>query len=66
MLLKLLEPRLSPGALVVADDINLRSLAPYLEYVRDPMSGYVSVIFPVADGMEISCRTGREHEAPKG
>src|SRR5262249_4144573 len=34
--LKLLEPHLAPGALVVADDLNLPSLVPYLEYVRNP------------------------------
>jgi hypothetical protein len=41
----------------VADDINLPSLTAYLEYVRDPANGYVSVAFPVEDGMEISCWT---------
>jgi len=41
----------------VADDINLPSLNDYLEYVRHPDSGYVSVPFPVEDGMEISCWT---------
>lgn len=51
-----LEPRLAPGALVVADDIVQESMAGYLEYVRDPANGYVSVAFPVEDGMEISCR----------
>ncbi|WP_394621594.1 O-methyltransferase [Lentzea sp. JNUCC 0626] len=51
-----LEPRLAPGALVVADDIDKESMAGYLEYVRDPANGYVSVAFPVEDGMEISCR----------
>ncbi|MGW6449256.1 O-methyltransferase [Lentzea sp. NPDC055074] len=51
-----LEPRLAPGALVVADDIDQASMAGYLEYVRDPANGYVSVAFPVEDGMEISCR----------
>ena len=54
--LQLLEDRLAPGALVVADDVNQSSLSPYLAYVRDPANGYVSVIFPVEDGMEISCR----------
>ncbi|WP_258952777.1 O-methyltransferase [Lentzea californiensis] len=51
-----LESRLAPGALVVADDIDQDSMAGYLEYVRDPANGYVSVAFPVEDGMEISCR----------
>jgi predicted O-methyltransferase YrrM len=57
--LRLLEPRLAPGALVVADDINLSSMGDYLRYVRDPANGYVSVAFPVEDGMEISCRAER-------
>jgi predicted O-methyltransferase YrrM len=54
--LRLLEPRLAPGALVVADDVTFPSMSGYLDYVRDPANGYVSVEFPVEDGMEISCR----------
>jgi predicted O-methyltransferase YrrM len=54
--LRMLEPRLPPGALVVADDVELPALRLYLEYVRDPGNGYRSVTYPVADGMEISCR----------
>src|SRR2546423_127812 len=54
--LRLLEPRLRPGTLVVADDVDLSNLAPYLAYVRDPANGYRSVTFPVDDGMELSCR----------
>ena len=55
--LQLLEKRLAPGALVIADDITFASMADYLSYVREPANGYVSVEFPVEDGMEISCRT---------
>lgn len=56
--LELLEPRLSPGALVVADNTSMAELAPYLDYVREPANGYVSVNFPArdSDSMEISCR----------
>lgn len=54
--LRLLEPRIAPGTLVVADDVNLRSLQTYLDYVRESANGYHSVTFPVEDGMEISCR----------
>ena len=56
--IKLLEPRLSPGTLVVADNTGLADTQPYVDYVRDPGNGYVSVNFPVreADSMEISCR----------
>jgi len=52
-----LEHVLTPGALVLADDTELPSLAAYLAHVRDPANGYTSVNFPVADGMEVSCRT---------
>jgi predicted O-methyltransferase YrrM len=62
--LRLLEPRLKPGALVVADDIDLPAMADYLAYVRDPAGGYVSVAFPVEDGMELSCWTGFTHARP--
>jgi predicted O-methyltransferase YrrM len=56
--LRLLEPRLSPGALVAADDNDNPGMADYLRYVREPANGYVSVSFPVADGVEISSWTG--------
>jgi predicted O-methyltransferase YrrM len=56
--LRLLEPAMAPGALVFADDTGrfADQLAGYLSYVRDPVSGYVSVGFPVGDGAELSCR----------
>lgn len=55
---KLLEPKLSSGALIVADNTSMDDTKPYLEHVRDPANGYVSVNFPVREGdsMEISCR----------
>ena len=65
-LLRSLESQLASGALIVADDINLSSLSGYLDYVRDPANGYVSVAFPVEDGMEISCWTSHEPIAQKG
>jgi hypothetical protein len=46
-------------AAAVADDVSMSSMADYLAYVRDPANGYVSVAFPVEDGMEISCRADR-------
>jgi predicted O-methyltransferase YrrM len=56
--IKLLEPRLSPGALIVADNTSMDDTRPYLDHVHDPGNGYVSVNFPVREGdsMEISCR----------
>jgi predicted O-methyltransferase YrrM len=58
-LLRQLEPRLTPGALVLADDsVSMAAqMADYLAYVRDPGHGYLSVSFPESDGLEISCRT---------
>jgi predicted O-methyltransferase YrrM len=57
-LLEMLEPRLAPGALVLADDIHLfpDDLAPYLRRVRDPANGFVSVELPLGDGVELSVR----------
>jgi predicted O-methyltransferase YrrM len=56
--LRLLEPRLTPGALVVADDtVSMAAeMTDYLSYVRDPAHGYLSVSFPESDGLEITCR----------
>jgi predicted O-methyltransferase YrrM len=57
-LLRQLEPALSPGCLVIADDVTCmpEKLAPYLAYVRDAASGYVSCEIPVDDGLELSVR----------
>jgi predicted O-methyltransferase YrrM len=56
--LRLLEPWLTSGALVVADDtVSMADqMTDYLTYVRDPAQGYLSVSFPEADGLELSCR----------
>jgi predicted O-methyltransferase YrrM len=57
--LRLLQPLLTPGALIVADDTSLETAASYLAYVRDPDHGFVSVEFPVEGGVEVSSWTGR-------
>jgi len=56
--LRMLEPRLTPGALILADDtVSMAAeMADYLSYVRDPAHGYLSIAFPESDGLEISCR----------
>lgn len=54
--LRLIEPRIEPGTLIVADDVEFSSLQTYLEYVRSPANGYESVTLPVGAGMEVSCR----------
>ncbi|QJW95162.1 O-methyltransferase [Frigoriglobus tundricola] len=57
--LKLLEGTLRPGAIIVADDLNImpEMIRPYLDYVRDPAHGYDSVELPVGDGLELSVRS---------
>jgi predicted O-methyltransferase YrrM len=57
--LKLVEPRLRAGALVIADDLNIfpEALKPYLDYIRDPKNGYTSVEIPLGDGLELSYRS---------
>ncbi|NII75130.1 putative O-methyltransferase YrrM [Dyella sp. SG562] len=52
--LALLESRLRPGALVVADNADYSP--EYLERVRAPASGYMSV--PFAEDVELSMRLG--------
>ena len=58
-MLRFLEPQLSPNALVVADDLDIAPevLAPYLDYVRKPGNGYVSVEMPLGDRIELSMRS---------
>jgi predicted O-methyltransferase YrrM len=58
-IIELLEPRLSTGALVIADNASSSDMAPYLDRVRNQDNGYVSFNFQVrdSDSMEISCRT---------
>jgi predicted O-methyltransferase YrrM len=57
-MLKFLEPRLAPGALIVADDLAVApdALAAYVGYVRDSGNGYVSVEVPLGDRVEVSVR----------
>lgn len=56
--LKLVEPRLRPGSLVIADDLDIFPDAhkPYLEYVRCPENGYFSAEMPLGDRIELSLR----------
>jgi predicted O-methyltransferase YrrM len=56
--LQRVEPRLRPGAVVIADDLDVFPEAhkPYLEYIRNPDNGYVSVEVPLGDRIEVSLR----------
>ena len=56
--LRLLEPQLTSGALILADDtVSMADEMPdYLAYIRDPANGYLSIAFPESDGLELTCR----------
>jgi predicted O-methyltransferase YrrM len=59
-ILKLLTPRLRPGAVVLADNIFTfrKSLRPYVEWVQSGRNGFVSTTLRVSDGFEYSVRVG--------
>lgn len=54
--LRLLEPALRPGAVVLADNVNMfkKSLAPYLRYVKAESGRFVSTTLPIGTGLEYS------------
>ncbi|WP_460021777.1 O-methyltransferase, partial [Kineosporia succinea] len=45
--LRLLEDRLAPGALLVADNSSFDGLHGYMDHVSDPANGYVTVDLPL-------------------
>ena len=55
--LRILEPWLEDGALIVADDTSFEVVGDYLRYVRDPRNGYESTALATDDGIELTCRT---------
>jgi predicted O-methyltransferase YrrM len=57
-MLRMLEPVLRPGSVVLADNIKTfrRALAPYVEYVQSGRNGFASVTLPLKDGFEYSVR----------
>jgi predicted O-methyltransferase YrrM len=58
--LKLLQPKLRPRAIVLADNIFRfkRALRTYVEYVQSGQHGFVSSTLDIADGFELSVFTG--------
>ncbi|WP_099023501.1 O-methyltransferase [Mycolicibacterium palauense] len=57
--LQLVERHLSAGALILADNADSAGAKTYLDYVRDPGNGYISVNIPdkQRDSLELSCRS---------
>lgn len=58
--LELLEPKLRPGAVVLADNIHTfkRDLRPYVEHVQSGDGGFVSATMHISDGVEYSVFVG--------
>ncbi len=54
--IKLLEPVLASGALIVGDNVNLDPTHAYLDYVRAPENGYVSCPLALDKGVELAVR----------
>jgi len=57
--LKTVQPRLHPGAIVVAD--NVTSFGPlykdFLEYIGDPKNGFRQMVVPFSGGLLIAIRS---------
>lgn len=54
--LKIVQPRLRPGALVIADNTTMaRGLyGEYLAYLRDPANGFKTTEAPYPGGLQVS------------
>ncbi|MCZ0978245.1 class I SAM-dependent methyltransferase [Streptomyces diastatochromogenes] len=59
-ILRVVEPRLRPGALVVIDDVDLdigRGVyEEFRAYIDDPANGYLSVTLPVHQGVQLALK----------
>jgi predicted O-methyltransferase YrrM len=53
---KILEPVLTLGALILGDNVNLDPNRAYLNYVHAPENGYVSTALPLDKGLELAVR----------
>ncbi|MGH3876828.1 MAG: O-methyltransferase [Actinophytocola sp.] len=61
-ILKLVHPRLRPGALVIVDDIDLYQdqafNQEFSDFIKDPDNGYLSVRIPVHQGVQVCLKLG--------
>lgn len=56
--LKLLEPRMRSGAVVIADNIisSAEGYADLLKHLKDPDNGYTNLTIPYSNGLEMSIK----------
>lgn len=61
-ILKLMEPKLAPGAVVFADNIHSfrKTLKPFVDYISDRSNGYESTILGIGSGVSMSVWRGTE------
>jgi len=61
--LKLVKPRLRPGAVIVADNVEtFKGLyKEFLEYIGDPVNGFRRMVVPFSGGLMLAMRT-EDHE----
>ncbi|MCA9709528.1 MAG: class I SAM-dependent methyltransferase [Myxococcales bacterium] len=55
--LQMLLPRLRKGAVVIADNVRFPDARPYVDYVRDPSHGFISMSM-FKNSLEYSCWMG--------
>jgi len=55
---RLIEPRLNIGAVIIVDDVDgfKQAMQDYLDYVRNPVNGYVSAALHLKKGLELSIK----------
>ncbi|MEZ5999260.1 O-methyltransferase [Hyphomonas sp.] len=54
--LKLMEPKLAPGAVIFADNIKTfrKTLKPFVDYISDTSNGYETTILDIGSGVSLS------------
>ena len=62
--LKLMEPKLAPGAIIFADNIKSfrKTLKPFVAHVSDPANGYESTVLKIGSGVSLSVWRGNGTE----
>ncbi|RYO14571.1 hypothetical protein AA0111_g11916 [Alternaria arborescens] len=60
--LKLVQPRLKHGAIVIADNVGIAKFLykDFLEYIRNPENGFRSLMLPFSGGLELAVYLPRE------
>jgi predicted O-methyltransferase YrrM len=66
-LLKMLQPRLSAGAVILSDNLFTfkKALRPFVDYVQSDDNGFVSTTIPLGAGLEYSVYPGRPISRPE-